>query len=254
LSTLSHPASGHKSRARTPVSPVKQPKLTLLPDLEGGDWHEAVPLADLRPTQAAVGMRAVEAKRCKIERLAGNARKFRRYLERRPVPAVLGPREEYYIIDHHHLSLALWQSEVDEVFVRVVGDLSDLPKTTFLQAMASFGWLHAYDGRGRRICPTRLPSRIDLMQPDRFRDLAWSVREAGGFRKTPAPFSEFAWANFFRAHIPESALKHDFAAAHERAMRLAHSGNARHLPGNIYQSSRSQPPRKCGESAHALAC
>lgn len=253
MSTLSHLASGRRSRARTSISSVENPNLALLPGLDSADWHEAVPLADLRPTQAAVGMRAVEAKRRKIVRLAESTRKFRRYLERRPVPAVLGPREEYYIIDHHHLSLALWQSEVDEVFVRVVGDLSDLPKRTFLQAMSSFGWLHAYDARGRRICPTRLPSRIDLMQADRFRDLAWTVREAGGFKKTPEPFSEFAWANFFRTHIPESVLEHDFAAAHKRAMRLANSGNARHLPGNVYRPSRAQSAHKCGEFAHSLA-
>ncbi|CAN1725069.1 Chromosome partitioning protein ParB [Hyphomicrobium sp. 1Nfss2.1] len=253
MSTLSHLGSGRRSRAHTSVLPAKKPKLALLPGLVEGDWCEAVPLAELRPTQAAVGMRAVEAKRRKIVRLTESARKFRRYLERRPVPAVLGPREEYYIIDHHHLSLALWQSEIEEVFVRVVGDLSDLPKRTFLQAMSTFGWLHAYDGRGRSICPSRLPSRIDLMQADRFRDLAWSVREAGGFRKTPTPFSEFAWANFFRMHIPEILLEHDFAAAHEQAMRLANSANARHLPGNIYRSGRVQPVRRCGEFAQALA-
>jgi hypothetical protein len=193
-----------------------------------------VPLAEIRPTQMAVGMRAVEAKRRKIQRLSDSARKLRRFLEKKRIPAVLGPDEDYYIIDHHHLSLALWQSGIDEVFVRVVGDLSDMPKRAFFRAMASFGWLHAYDARGRDICPTRLPSSLDQLRADRYRDLAWSVRQAGGFTKTHAPFSEFAWANFFRDRIPAAALSRDFDLAHERAMRLARSSGARHLPGSVY--------------------
>lgn len=199
------------------------------------DWCEFVPLADLRPTQVAVGMRAVEVKRRKIERHTESARKLRRFLEKRPIPAVLGPGEDYYIIDHHHLSLALWQSEVDEVFIRVVGDLSDMAKRAFFQAMASLGWLHAYDARGRKICPTRLPPSLDMLQSDRYRDLAWSVREAGGFKKTHVPFSEFAWANFFRDRIPAALLSNDFELAHEQAMRLASSRDARDLPGNVYR-------------------
>jgi hypothetical protein len=194
-----------------------------------------VPLAEIRPTQMAVGMRAVEAKRRKIQRLSESARKLRRFLEKRRIPAVLGPGEDYYIIDHHHLSLALWQSEIDEVFVRVIGDFSDMPKRAFLHAMASFGWLHAYDAHGRNVCPTRLPSSLDQLRADRYRDLAWSVREAGGFKKTTTPFSEFAWANFFRARIPGAELSRDFDLAHEWAMRLARSNCARHLPGNIHR-------------------
>jgi hypothetical protein len=194
---------------------------------------EAVPLADLRPTQMAVGMRAVEVKRRKIERHTASSKKLRRYLEKRPVPAVLGPEEEPYIIDHHHLSLALWQSEVDEVFVRIVGDLSDMPKRDFLRSMAALGWLHAYDAMGRKICPTRLPTTLDKLRFDRHRDLAWSVREAGGFEKVAIPFAEFAWANFFRERIPISLVNRDFDVAHERAMRLARSRDARRLPGSL---------------------
>jgi len=204
-----------------------------LSDNGGPAWSERVPLADLRPTQMAVGMRAVEAKRRKIERRAESMRKLRRYLEKRPVPAVLGPDDDFYIIDHHHLSLALWRSDVDNVLVRIVADLSDMPRATFLSAMASFGWLHPFDTQGRRISPARLPASLDKLRSDRYRDLAWSVRRAGGFVKTHVPFAEFAWANFFRERLSLSAVARDFELAHERAMRLARSPDARHLPGNL---------------------
>jgi hypothetical protein len=212
---------------------VRGSAIPVLAASEELDWREPVPLAEIRPTQVAVGMRVVEAKRQKIQRHAASARKLRRFLEKRPVPAVLGPDEDYYIIDHHHLSLALWRSEVDEVFVRVVGDLSDMPKNAFLHAMAGLGWLHAYDAHGRKISPTQLPATLDQLQSDRYRDLAWSVRKAGGFKKTQVPFSEFAWANFFRQRVPATVLSRDFELAHEQAMRLARSLDARHLPGNV---------------------
>ena len=197
------------------------------------DHLERIPLADFRPTQMVVGMRAVEDKRRKIERRAPTERKLRRFLEKRPVPAVLGPGDEFYIIDHHHLSLALWQHDIEEAFVNVVADLSDLPQRQFLRSMSALGYLHAYDARGQKICPTRLPAGLDQLKADRYRDLAWSVREAGGFMKSQVPFSEFAWANFFRARIPLSILARDFDLAHDKAMWLARSRDARALPGFI---------------------
>ncbi len=199
----------------------------------GLDWREAVPLSEIRPTQMAVGLHVVEMKRRKIERHLDNARKLRRYLDKRPVPAVIGPDEEYYIIDHHHLSYALWQCEVDEVIVRVVGDLSDMPKRDFLRTMSSLGWLHAYDAEGRKVCASRLPRTIDQLKPDRYRDLAWTVRQAGGFCKTEIPFSEFTWANYFRTCIGATVLTRDFNGAHAQAMRFARMKGAAHLPGFI---------------------
>jgi hypothetical protein len=41
-----------------------------------------------------------------------------------PDPAVLGPDDDYYIIDRQHLSVALLQSEVTETFGRIIDDLS----------------------------------------------------------------------------------------------------------------------------------
>ncbi len=197
---------------------------------------ELVPLADLRPTQMAVGMRAVAARRRKIEQRVESTRKLRRYIEKRPIPAVLGPNDEFYIIDRHHLGLALWQSEVEDAFVRVVGDLSDLPQRSFLRCMTVMGWMHSYDAKGEKICPTRLPDRLDQLRSDRYRDLAWSVREAGGFRKSLVPFSEFAWANFFRERIAPSLVHRNFERAHDRAMAFARGPEARHLPGYLYRA------------------
>lgn len=192
-----------------------------------------VPLDHLRPTQGAVGMKAVAAKREKVERRADSGKQIVRYLEKRPIPAVCGPDEAFYIIDHHHLSMALHQSEVSEAFVRIIGDLSRLPRPQFWRQMAERGCLHPFDHHGQRIPPSALPTAIHQLKRDAHRDLSWSVREAGGFVKSNQPYAEFRWAHFFRTRIPRTSVLRDFEHAHDRAMMLARSEAAAHLPGFI---------------------
>jgi hypothetical protein len=191
------------------------------------------PLDELRPTQLTVGMRAVAAKKEKVERRARSFRKLRRFLENRPIPAIRGPNDDFFIIDHHHLGLALLKSDVDEAFISVLGDLSHLPRKRFLQRMAGMGLLHAYDGDGRAVSLAELPQSLDELRCDAYRDLAWSVREAGGFAKSGKPYAEFRWADFFRTRIPRSTVRRDFDYAHDRAMWLARSREAARMPGYI---------------------
>jgi hypothetical protein len=178
-------------------------------------------------------MKAVAAKREKVERRTDSRKAITRYLEKRPIPAVRGPGNDYYIIDHHHLSMALHQSEVTEAFVRVIGDLSRLPRAEFWRRMAERGCLHPYDHHGARIHPSALPAAIPHLKRDAYRDLAWSVREGGGFVKSERPYAEFRWAQFFRGRIPRTSVLRDFEHAHDRAMMLARSEGASHLPGFI---------------------
>jgi hypothetical protein len=221
------------SSARTapvfPVQPISTPALSR----RRPEDPVLVPLDVLRPTQGAVGMRAVAAKRQKVERRADCQKAITRYLEKRPIPAVRGPDNGYFIVDHHHLSMALHQSEVTEAFVRVIGDLSRMPRADFWRHMAARGCLHPFDQNGERIHPSALPSAIRHLKRDAHRDLAWSVREAGGFVKSDLPYAEFRWAQFFRSRIPRTSVTRDFEHAHDRAMMLARSEAASHLPGFV---------------------
>lgn len=189
-----------------------------------------VPLSRLRPTQAAVGMRSVANKRRKVERRASRLDKF---LDNRPIPSVRGPGGDLFMIDHHHLGLALWQAEVECAYVCVIEDLSVLPVAMFWQSMEASGRLHPFDNQGRRISPSRLPARLSGLDDDPYRDLAWSVRQEGGFTKTGEPYCEFVWADFFRDRLSRRLLRRDFEAAIKSAVRLARSPDAAHLPGFV---------------------
>ncbi len=178
-------------------------------------------------------MRAVAAKREKVEERARKPKKIERFLVERPIPAVRGPDEAFYIVDHHHLSLALWQSRVSTAFVTIIDDYSRLPRSRFWEEMEEEGLLYPFDEKGRRIHPTHLPRAIVALRADPFRDLAWSVRENGGFRKTRVPFAEFRWAEFFRHEIPQRLVTNDYDKAVSRAHKLARSDAARGLPGAV---------------------
>lgn len=194
-----------------------------------------VSLDMLRPTQSAVGMRAVSAKLQRISSHLGSASKIDRYLEKRPIPAVIGPQGGIYIVDRHHLSLALYKAEVEKAYVTLIADLSGIPRASFWRCMERNGLLHPYDSSGRRISPARIPSRILHLAHDPYRDLAWSVRRRGGFAKTRVPFSEFRWADYFRKRISAEMIEHDYARAVRRAMQLTRVRAARSLPGYAVQ-------------------
>jgi len=82
---------------------------------------ELVPILALRPTQITVGMREVEDKR-KRWREFGQKKKAK-VLGNHMIPVVKGAGKTFYVIDHHHLALALHDEGVKEVLISLVADL-----------------------------------------------------------------------------------------------------------------------------------
>jgi hypothetical protein len=188
-----------------------------------------VPIAALRPTQITVGMREVKAKR-KSWRDHPDQKKAD-FLGTHLIPVILGPKDEYYVIDHHHLTLALHQEGVKNIATMVVADLRRLPRDAFWVFLDNRGWLHPYDERGRRRSYEDVPKRFVGLVDDPFRSLAGSMRRSGGLAKDTTPFSEFLWADFLRRRIKRKLVDDNFPEALARALILAKSGEADYLPG-----------------------
>ena len=188
-----------------------------------------VAIKDLRPTQITVGLREVAEKR-KRWRETGT-RKDEKFLGRHTMPVVLGPRHRHYIIDHHHLALALYEEAVRAVAVTIVANLSALEIDAFWVVMDNRNWMHPFDADGRRRHYGDIPKTVTAMVDDPFRSLAGELRRAGGFAKDTEPFSEFLWADFLRRRLKRKTVERDFAAAVENALELARSKDADYLPG-----------------------
>jgi len=190
---------------------------------------DAVEILSLRPTQMTVGIREVEAKRRRWREHPD--RKKSEFLGAHLIPVVMGPKNESYIIDHHHLVLALHREGVERIVTTVVADLRRQSRSEFWVFMDHRGWVHPYDSDGERRRYEDIPKKITGVADDPYRSLAGELRLAGGYAKDVTPFNEFLWADFLRRRVKHKLIKHDFAAALRQARRLAKSDEADYLPG-----------------------
>ncbi len=188
-----------------------------------------VAIDELRPTQMTVGLREVKAKQQEWKKAGAGEQEI--FLGRHMVPVIQGPRDRFYVIDHHHLCRALLGDGQTDVEITVIANLSRLEKEAFWVFMDNRAWLHPYDAEGKRRPWEDLPKRIADMEDDPYRSLAGALRRAGGFAKDTTPFAEFLWADFFRRRIKPGRLKSHFGKALDEAMTLAKSGDTDFLPG-----------------------
>jgi hypothetical protein len=188
-----------------------------------------VAIATLRPTQITVGLREVEEKRDRLRE--HKQKKIGKFLGDHMIPVVRGPKDRLYVIDHHHLALALHKEGIRNVLVTVVSDLSVLETDAFWTYLDHHAWVHPYDTEGRRRTYADIPRSVIDLKDDPYRSLAGELRRLGGFAKDTTPFSEFLWADFFRRRIKRRRVEKNFNAATEHALELAKSTDARYLPG-----------------------
>ena len=189
----------------------------------------AVEIMSLRPTQITVGMREVHEKR---EHWRNHKEsKKSEFLGRHLIPVVLGRKDRYYLVDHHHLARALHDEGENQVLVTVVMDLRNVDKELFWTVLDHHAWVHPYDAAGCRRDYAEIPETVEDLKDDPFRSLAGELRRAGGFAKDTTPYSEFLWADFLRARMKRSWIEKDFAAATKQALAFAKSHDANYLPG-----------------------
>lgn len=192
------------------------------------------PLAELHPTQISVGTAEVLTKRDQWAQLKPKERA--RALASHWFPAIKGPGERYFIIDHHHLGVALHEEKIADVWVMQIDDLSAMTGEDFWRLMEFHRWAHPYDETGKRRGYDAIPSRVSKLRDDPYRSLAAFVRDAGGFSKDSAPFAEFLWADFFRSQFSAKQLQPQDSGALsqgvvQQAVVLSRGPAARCLPG-----------------------
>ncbi len=222
-------------------------------------------VADLHPTQSAVGLDEVNAKAESM--CQKNRDELIAFLITRPVPVVIGNDDKFYVTDHHHLARAVWDmahkknaAAVDggsaRVVVEVVANWRVLTDYNFWKAMHDSAWVYLFDPTGGGpMQPAKLPAHVKNLRNDPYRGLAWYVRTHFGYEKGPADFAEFQWAQFFRNRmiLDNRLLKNQIQdedillstmkdeerqAIVEAAIHLATSPEAAGLPGYSGHGSR----------------
>lgn len=177
-------------------------------------------------------MKEVEIKERKLAALPdSNPEALDAFLRTKPIPAVLGPEFKLYILDRHHLGLALLKRRVVSAYVKIHSDWSHLSRPEFLSRMEAEGLLYLNDENGVRKEAVLLPTSLWEMPDAPYRSFAYDVRKAGGYAKTKSLYSGWHWADFFRTRI--SLADRDYEEAVHCGVRLALSADASHLPGYL---------------------
>ena len=72
-------------------------------------------------------------------------------LKKKPIPYVLGPGKQIYIVDHHHLARALWSLKIPEAILGdQLADWSDKETKEFWRLMESHHYCWPIDAEGNR--------------------------------------------------------------------------------------------------------
>ncbi len=188
-----------------------------------------VDIAELKPTQMTIGLREVQTRATHLKELAKKSTD--ELVRKHVIPVVKGPKDKYYVIDHHHLCRAMLLAGQPQVSVLVVLNLVRLEKDAFWVYMDNRGLVHAIDDQGKRCDYRDIPKSIEDMADDPFRSLAGALRRKGGYAKDTTPFSEFLWADFLRRQIDRKEVEKNFEAALKTAVALAKKTEADYLPG-----------------------
>ncbi len=194
-----------------------------------GERLERANVAELCPTQMTIGVREVRRKREDWRDSRKNLDE--KFIERHMIPAVVGPKQRLYIVDHHHLARALHDEAVKEVLVVVLARLDRLNKQRFWNFLDNLSWTHPYDVDGKRRSYEDIPKTIADLKDDPYRSLAGELRRAGGYAKEGTPYSEFLWADAMRERISRKLIDKDFDRALEQGLKFAKSADADYLPG-----------------------
>jgi hypothetical protein len=157
--------------------------------------------------------------------------KTRHVLTEASYPVILGPAGKHYVLDHHHLALALHREGLKEMYVTVVSDLSALELDAFWFVLDQRNWMYPFDRNGVRRPHNEIPKSLKDLKDDPYRSLAGELRRIGGFAKDTTAYSEFLWADFLRRRIKVKLVENDFSYALKRALKLAKSRDAEYLPG-----------------------
>ena len=194
---------------------------------------QSIAVKALRPTQIAVGKILVKSKRKGLVERERKPQELVDFILLNPIRAVSGPNDTHYIVDHHHLGLALLKEKFKTTPVEILADYSKLSMAEFWATMEGKLWVRPIDGRGKTRKLSDIPTKLTDMEDDPYRSLAGFVRQEGGFTKTLTPYIEFTWADYFRPLISLKEIKSDFNDAVRRATKLAHAPEAAKLSGFI---------------------
>jgi hypothetical protein len=190
--------------------------------LQPGDYCLLRP-ERVHPTQVFVGKVEMECAKAQMEYLTSH--ELRTLLMDNYVPTVIGPNGEFFITDHHHFAVALFEAFLDYdrpvlhrvLYACIQTDYSNYNLTSFWRQMMNQRYVFLEDEHGNNITTADLPETLKLMADNPYRTFASWLRKSNAYIKcggkktkhlmqcknVTAPFFiECYWADFMRKIYP----------------------------------------------------
>lgn len=192
---------------------------------------DEIKIGALHPTQLTLGMREVKRRARAMEALAKP--ELKALVAAKPIPHVVGPGGQLYMVDHHHLCRALLRIEESHaVLGRCVADWSDLELHPFWQRMERENLCWPIDMDGNRRPCVKIPTHVKDLTDNPWRSLARGVR-GRGYSNEDTPFQEFMWGNYYRSFMTTRLLETEPDLAEDLAIKVSRLDEAQDLPGYL---------------------
>lgn len=163
---------------------------------------------------------------------------------------VVGPQNKMWIVDGHHLALALdvLRKRDDRfksinVYLKILHEWNELSPKEFEKAM-KLGNKHGEDGdyplvylkdnRGREQSFGKLPKKLSSMKDSPYRSLVWLLKEVNAIEELKeVPYQEFIVAEYLQKHIklPSKMTKKAYDQALNQALDLIRDSDEDAFPG-----------------------
>ena len=160
---------------------------------------------------------------------------------------VVGPYGEPYLTDGHHTFTSLWEAvsggSQSKVYVRVQDNLSTLNRATFFRTLRERKLIWSKDGDNRLSYPADLPRALGLnngLGNDPYRALVYFTRDIGYQQLADATeFTEFYWGDWLRKKVDVSKYDLNSVDSYLSAVRAAATAMVALAPTDVVSNGKT---------------
>lgn len=191
-----------------------------------------IDIDDLHPTQLTLGLEEVKDRTKKVKKLSET--ELRDLVEEKEVPYVLGPKQQIYMVDHHHFCRIMYDLGYRKVLLgKREKDWSHLEIERFWKKMETRNRCWPIDIDGNQRPAVKIPAHVKDLTDNPWRTLARAVRDEAFKADEREHFQEFHWGNYFRSFMTTRLLVTDIEIAKKLAVKVSRFDEARDLPGYL---------------------
>jgi len=122
--------------------------------------------------------------------------------KKKEVPCIIGPDRQFYLIDHHHQSLAFLLNGNLKAYVNVIENWSRIQPEQFWPLMCSKNFCFSSLADGTTIDPrdSRFPHALNQCGDNPYRSLVWLLIKSKLIKEGTVPYFEFKVGEILSRH------------------------------------------------------